>query len=212
MRGHFIVLEGVDGSGKTTQAGSLCSWLSEQGREVEHFREPGGTVLGEKLRDLLLAHPREPWDPHAEAMMFFTARSELLHTRVGPALRDGRDVVCERFTPSTLAYQGQRPEVAKFILQLDELVVTEAGQPDLVILLDLPPEVSLARATSHDQPDNFEARGLAFQQAVRKGYQRYAEERAERCVILDVQDQLPDQVATRIHELVSKRLLQAKNV
>lgn len=202
MRGRFLVLEGMDGTGKTTQSERLVQRLEAAGRRPLHLREPGGTPLGETLRELLLTGQRESWDPRTEALLFFSARSELLRRCVEPALAEGRVVVCERFTPSTLAYQGQDEDTAAFILALDRLVVPEPLQPDLVVILDLDARESLARAQRRGAPDGFEQRGLEFQERVRQGYRRYAQERADRTVLVDVDGLAPEQVA----EVLSTKL------
>jgi dTMP kinase len=189
MQARFLVMEGVDGSGKSTQAEGLLSWLRSLGRDPVHLREPGTTQMGERLRALLLDPDREPCSPRTEALLFFAARGELLRQEVAPALAAGRDVLCERFTPSTLAYQGQTAEDRAFILALDEIVVG-AHQPDLVLLLDLPANHSWARtqerAGSRDL-DAMEARGLAFLEQVRAGYLAYAAARPQQSVLLEVE-------------------------
>ncbi len=204
MTARFLVFEGVDGSGKTTQAKALVEWLQQQGRNPVHLREPGTTKLGERLRAILLEPDRESWHPQSEALLFFAARRELLHRQVAPALADGRDVICERFTPSSLAYQGQEPADAEFILDLDRLVVGEL-QPDRVIVLDLPVSESLQRMGLRQQQtgesaDGMEARGADFLRAVRQGYLRYAEARPEQTLLLDVNGLDPNQVQTRIRD------------
>ncbi len=186
MGGRFLVLEGMDGAGKSTQARRLVAWLEARGRRPLHLREPGATALGERLRALLLEPGREDWDPRSEALLFFAARNELLRSQVAPALAAGRDVVCERFTPSTLAYQAQAPGLEDFVLALDELVVPPELQPSLVLILDLDPAASLARAGRAGGADAFEGRGLAYQEAVRRGYLAYARRRPERTRVLAV--------------------------
>ncbi len=204
MRGRFLVLEGVDGSGKSTQAERLVRRLEAEGRRPLHLREPGGTPVGERLRAMLLDAERRRWDPRTEALLFFASRAEMLVRRVRPALREGRDVVCERFTPSTLAYQGQDPETEGFVLALDDLVVGRDGQPDLVIILDLDPEVSLERTRSRawygDTETSFERRDAAYYRRVRQGYLAYARARAERTFLLPVGGLDADQVEARIAE------------
>ncbi|MBL7007834.1 MAG: dTMP kinase [Planctomycetes bacterium] len=198
MRGSFVVFEGPDGCGKSTQALRLVRRLEAAGRRPLHLREPGTTPVGEALRELLLAPDRGAWDPRTEALMFFAARSELLRSEVAPALAAGRDVVCERFTPSTLAYQGQTEELERFVLELDQLVVAGELQPDRVLILDLDPRESLARAGERGAADGFEARGAGFQERVRRGYLRYAEARPERTAVVVVDGLDPDQVEARI--------------
>ena len=186
MRGRFVVLEGMDGTGKTTQALRLMDHWRATGRRPVHLREPGATRVGELLRSWLLDPERPPCDPRTEALLFFAARNELLRSEVAPALEDGRDVLCERFTASTLAYQAQDPEMVEFVLALDELVVPSGWQPDLVVIFDLDPEEAFHRAHGRDVPDAFEKRGVAFQEKVRAGYLRYAEARAKRTRVLAV--------------------------
>lgn len=198
MRGRFLVLEGPDGCGKSTQAGRLVARLAAAGRRPLHLREPGTTPVGERLRGLLLDPGRERWDPRTEALLFFAARSELLRAVVAPALAEGRDVVCERFTPSTLAYQGQTPELEAFVLALDALVVPPELQPDRVIVLDLAAREALGRAGDRSAADGFEARGTAFQERVRNGYRRYAEVRSDHTLLIPVAGLDPDQVEQRI--------------
>ena len=206
MAARFLVIEGVDGSGKTTQAEELLAWLRSLGRDPVHLREPGSTQVGERLRALLLDAERDAVAPETEALLFFAARRELLRQEVAPALAAGRDVLCERFTPSTLAYQGQDEAAAEFILALDELVVG-AQQPDAVIILDLPVETSWQRTQSRagqEALDGMEARGRAFLQKVREGYLQYAAARPERSLLLDVdgldRDTVQQQLRSRLQQ------------
>ena len=184
MRGRFWVFEGMDGSGKSTQAERLVAWLRGRGGDPLHVREPGTTALGERLRALLLDPERPQAGARAEALLFFAARVELLREQVAPALADGRDVVCDRFTPSTLAYQGQEAGESELILELDRLLVPEGLQPDAVFVLDLEPAEAYARVTA-GALDGFEQRGVDFQEQVRAGYLRYLEARPETAVRLD---------------------------
>ena len=205
MPSRFLVLEGVDGSGKSTQAKALVDWFSEMGRDPVHVREPGTTQLGERLRRILLQSGRENWHPCSEALLFFAARRELLHLEITPAMAAGRDVICERFTPSSLAYQGQLEENAEFILDLDQLVVGKEMQPDRVIILDMDPKDSLARADARADAkgsdlDGMEERGLGFLAAVRQGYLRYAIERPSQTCLLEVGGLNPEQVQALIQE------------
>ena len=204
-RGRFWVIEGMDGSGKSTQAARLAASQRKAGRNLLSLREPGATPLGESLRALLLhaegaAAAREP---RAEALLFFAARVELLACRVGPALAAGEDVLCERFSASTLAYQGQSEADAAFVLELDRLCVPPDLQPDRVLILDLPAAESFARrkeaaARAGLGLDAIEARGLAFQERVRAGYRLYAEAHPQRCSLLPVAGLDADAVAARI--------------
>lgn len=172
-RGRFLVLDGIDGCGKSTQAGRLARALAQRsGRMVQHLREPGSTELGEGLRELLLAREL-PLSARVETLLFAAARLQMLEQLVAPALARGEHVVCERFHASTFAYQavaGGLPE--------DEvlgLLQRWAGDPapDLVLWLDLPLELALERRGRAS--DRIERRDLEFQRAVARGYARYAE-------------------------------------
>jgi dTMP kinase len=202
-RGRLWVIEGVDGSGKSTQAARLIERLRAAGEDPLALREPGATPLGERVRALLLARDaaREGWSPRAEALLFFAARVELIARSIAPALARGRTVVCERFTPSTLAYQGQDEEDARFVLALDRLCVPGDCRPERIVLLDLPPEESwrrvLAGSGRGGGPDAIEARGLEFQRRVREGYLRYAREHPDCCARISAAGS-EDEVAARV--------------
>ncbi len=173
QRSVFVVLDGIDGCGKTTQARLLAVALSaRRGCEALHLREPGSTPLGERIRELLLSREIEI-APASETLLFAAARRALLDSRVAPALAQGRDVVCERFHASTFAYQSIAGGLDES--QVLDLLKTWAGkpQPDLTVILDLEPRVARARRTTPG--DRIEDRGLAFQESVARGYRRYAQ-------------------------------------
>lgn len=205
MAAGFWVLEGMDGSGKSTQAELLVQGLEEAGHAPLHLREPGSTGLGEGLRRMLLDADREHWDPRSEALLFFAARNELLRAEIAPALDAGRDVVCERFTPSTMAYQGQEDGLDAWILALDRLVVPPELQPHGVLVLDLDPATSFARTSVEQVPDGFEQRGVAFQERVRQGYLAYAAAQPERTALIQVQGRSIPEVAAEVRAAVEAR-------
>lgn len=204
MVAGFWVLEGMDGSGKSTQAELLVTELEKAGRRPLHLREPGSTGLGEGLRKMLLDRDRESWDPRSEALLFFAARNELLRSQVAPALADHRDVVCERFTPSTVAYQGQGG-LADWVLELDSLVVSPQLQPHGVLILDLEPAVSFARVGGDKGHDGFESRGLGFQKMVREGYLAYAAANPERTALIAAEGLSIEKIAEQIWQAVEDR-------
>lgn len=197
MTSAFWVLEGMDGCGKTTQAENLVAALEADGRQPLHLREPGSTGLGEGLRAMLLDADRDDWDPRSEALLFFAARNQLLRELVAPALAAGRDVVCERFTPSTLAYQGQTPKLRQWVLELDQLVVAEQ-RPHCVFILDLAAEESFSRVGGDVGHDSFESRGLTFQQKVREGYLSYAEAFPQASMVIAVAQRSIEDIAEEI--------------
>ena len=179
-RGRFIVLDGVDGCGKTTQAERLVARLAERGAAPLHVREPGSTPLGEALRGLLLSRELE-LDAETEVLLLAAARRALLTQRIGPALRSGQDVVCERFHPSTFAYQAEAGGLdgGRVLDLLEEWAGRPA--PDLVILIDTSPGAAAARRGAAG--DRIEDKGLEFQERVARGYRRYAERVAGTVVI-----------------------------
>lgn len=202
--GRFLILDGIDGCGKSTQAKRLFDALAEraagEGRPGPiHLREPGSTALGERLRELLLDGEAEI-GPESEALLFAAARRQLLRERVAPALSEGRDVVCERFHPATLAYQAHAGE-----LDFDEvlsLLTDWAGSPtpDLCVLLEMDPERAALRRG--DAEDRIEARGLEYQTLVAEGFRRCAE-RIDWVVSVDGEGAV-DEVAGRVWEEVER--------
>jgi dTMP kinase len=177
-RGRFIVIDGVDGCGKSTQARLLAEALGVPTRL--HLREPGSTGVGERLRELLLCRDYE-LGPAVETLLFAAARRQMLDELVAPALERGEDVVCERFNPSTYAYQAVAGNLEE--REVLDLLSTWANspRPDLVILLDL--EVEEAAARRGAATDRIEDKGLEFQRRVAEGYRRYAEHFSEAVLV-----------------------------
>lgn len=205
IAGKFIVFEGIDGSGKSTQMQLLRDWYEAAGRLVTIVREPGGTALSEKIRQLLLDHGSHDLYPRAEALLFSTARSQLVHEIIIPALERGEVVLCDRYADSTIAYQGYGRE-----LPLDEVIATlefatSKLQPDLKILLDMP--VSEAVPRMADSPaDRMESAGLAFQERVRKGYLQLAQAAPDIWLVLDA-TQPAEVIAEKIREFIERHLM-----
>ena len=167
----FVTFEGIDGSGKSTQADLLAEALRAEGRHVVATREPGGTELGERIRELLLGHEAEvsPW---AETTLFAAARAQLVEDVIHPALRDGADVVCDRYLDSSLAYQGlARGLGVERVLELN-LHATRGLLPDRTFLVVIDPEEALRRASG--DRDRIEGEGLDFQATVERAYEEIA--------------------------------------
>jgi dTMP kinase len=187
IRGWFITIEGPEGSGKTTQAEALADHLARQRLQVDVTREPGGTWLGERIRDILLARTGSsaPTDPLADALLFNAARRQLVTEVIRPSLASGRTVVCARFADSTLAYQGFGAGVALERLRAHETAATDGLEPDLTILLDVPVAEGLARKAP-DDVTRFEAEfDLAFHERVRDGFLALAATEPERFAVVD---------------------------
>lgn len=197
-RGTFITIEGPEGAGKTTQAERLRDRLAAEGREVVLTREPGGTPLGEAIRELLLQPARgRDHDPLADALLFNAARAQLVRTVIRPALERGATVVSTRFADSTLAYQGYGAGLPIDGLRAVEDLATGRLRPDRTILLDLPAEAGLARKHG-DELTRFETGfDLAFHTRVRDGFRALAAAEPERFVVVDAL-QSPDAVAAEI--------------
>ncbi|MGB7685197.1 MAG: dTMP kinase [Solirubrobacterales bacterium] len=193
----FVSLEGVDGSGKSTQARLLAEAL---GPETVAIREPGGTEAAERIRDLL-ADPDLALEPLAELMLFCAARADLTERVIRPALEQGRVVVTDRFSDSTVAYQGAARGlgVGEVISLCD--TATDGLWPDLTLLLRVDPEVGLGRAAGEDR---FEAEGLELQQAVATAYEEIAQIASDRVVVIDATGSV-DQVHERVMEAVRGR-------
>lgn len=182
-RGKFITLEGVDGAGKSTHLAWIAERLRAGGREVVVTREPGGTPLAEKLRERVLA---EAMDPVTETRLMFEARADHVAKVIAPALARGAWVVCDRFTDSTVAYQGAGKGVARKLI--DELArETHPGlQPDLTLVFDASYPVSSGRLAATGRPlDRFESEGQAFFDRVRDAYRRLAESEPQRVRLVD---------------------------
>lgn len=165
MRGLFVTFEGIDRSGKTTQAGLLCEALGDEALGV---REPGGTPAGERVRELL-KDPSVELSPEAEALLFAAARSELVAEVILPALSDGKVVVSDRFLDSSLAYQGGARGLGIEDVERVNHFATRGLKPDLTFLLDLPPDEAASRA---GEKDRFEEEGAGLQEAVGAAYER----------------------------------------
>lgn len=189
-RGKFITVEGIEGTGKSTNIGFLTSLIESNGFEVMRTREPGGTPMAEKVRQLLLDHDQEPVPEIAELLLFFAARSLHLRNAIVPALEDGKWVVCDRFTDASRAYQGSgRGLDAERIEQLADWV-QEGMEPDLTILLDAPAEIGMQRAAERGAGDRMDSQELSFYRRVRAGYLELAEQHPDRFAVVDASQSL----------------------
>jgi dTMP kinase len=202
-RGQLITIEGPEGSGKTTQAARIEAVLLERGIPVTLTREPGGTSLGERIRDLVLAPAASRIDPLADAFLFNAARRQLVVELIEPALAAGTTVVCARFADSTRAYQGYGDGLPLDDLERLEAVATGGLRPDLTILLDVPVEIGLARKAPDDQTRFETAYDLAFHRRVRDGFLAMAVAEPGRFVVIDATAPAAE-VAGRIERAVRR--------
>jgi dTMP kinase len=198
--GLFISFEGIDGAGKSTHIDGLAKAFKAQGRHVTLTREPGGTPLAEKLRDMVL---HDAMDPLTEALLIFAARRDHLQQVIEPALARGEVVLCDRFTDATFAYQGSGRDFDLAVLQQLEAWVqhTPDGlrQPDVTVWFELQPDIAAERLAGARVPDRFESQPVAFFQKVSQGYAKRAEADPQRFVRLDAA-QTRDAVWQQLHQ------------
>jgi len=210
----FITLEGIEGSGKTTQIGNIADYLRNNGYDCLITKEPGGTVIGRKIRAILLDPDHHLLDPMAELLLYAADRAQHVSRHIRPALAAGKVVICDRFYDSTIAYQGAARGIDSEIIQeLNRLVLSDI-KPDITFLLDLPPETGLSRAWSElrgggrDRGESrFERETLLFHQKVRQGYQRLAAAEPERIRVIDARlpaDQVARAIASELHKFLSR--------
>ncbi|PZW78177.1 thymidylate kinase [Pseudomonas sp. 2848] len=185
MSGLFITLEGPEGAGKSTNREYLAARLREQGVDVVMTREPGGTPLAERIRELLLAPSEERMAVDTELLLMFAARAQHLAEVICPALARGAVVLCDRFTDATYAYQGGGRGLSVERIAILESFVQGELRPDLTLVFDLPVEVGLARAAARGRLDRFEQEGQAFFKAVRQAYLQRAGQQPQRYRLLD---------------------------
>ncbi len=185
MSGLFITLEGPEGAGKSTNREYLAERLREQGIDVLLTREPGGTPLAERIRELLLTPSRETMAADTELLLVFAARAQHLAEVIRPALARGSVVLCDRFTDATYAYQGGGRGLSTARIEQLETFVQGSLRPDLTLVFDLPIEVGLARAAARGRLDRFEQEGRSFFDSVRKTYLERAALAPQRYRILD---------------------------
>jgi len=204
-RALFITFEGIDGSGKSTQASLLAEQLRRDGFDVVQTREPGGSPGAEEIRALVLQGDPDRWSAETEILLFTAARRDHLEKTIQPALDAGKIVVCDRFADSTRLYQGiSRGALRDVVDQLHALMI--GREPDLTFIIDMDPATGLARALSRQTAEErFEGFGEEMQAKMRAGFLQLATEFADRCVVVDG-DRDPGVVASEIAALALARL------
>ena len=205
-KGFFITFEGIDGSGKSTQIRNLAKFLEDSGFDIIITREPGGSVGGEEIRNLLLQGAVDRWSAETEILLFTAARRDHLERIILPALQGGKIVICDRFTDSTRMYQGMRgPKLRDLVDKLTKEVIN--CDPDLTIIIDIDPEISLERAKSRNTAEErFEDFGVDLQKKMRRGFLDLSREFSSRMEVVNGQQSV-DELAKEIFSLVKARLL-----
>ena len=207
-QGMFITFEGIEGSGKSTQAGLLKSFLEEQGFRVLATREPGGSPIGEQIRRILLDPGNHGMVPLAELLLYEASRCQHVEAVIKPALAEGKAVICDRFFDASTAYQGYgRGLGAKMVGELN-LVATGGRKPDLTIVLDLPVDIGLRRLGKN--LDRIEREAVEFHERVRQGYLRIAGDEPGRVKVVDAARTIDDTFA-EVRDFVD-RLISPKKV
>lgn len=203
--GLFITFEGIDGSGKSTQARLLHQALSEAGRDVILTREPGGSPGAEEIRSLVLEGDPDRWSAETEILLFTAARRDHLERVINPALNKGQIVICDRFADSTRMYQGlSRGDLRGLVDELHTLMI--GREPDLTILIDMDPSLGLNRALSRQgTEERFEDFGADLQERMRAGFLALADEFADRFQVIDGARDI-EMVANDVHAVVEARL------
>ncbi|MDX1253032.1 MAG: dTMP kinase [Gammaproteobacteria bacterium] len=208
MQGRFIVIEGIEGVGKSTNLEFIRQELEAEGKRVVVTREPGGTPLGEEIRSLVLSHREDGMASDTELLLMFAARAEHLAKVIVPALAAGRWVLSDRFTDATYAYQGGGRGIPRQRIAEMEAWVQGRLRPDLTLLLDVPVAVGLQRAGRRSAPDRFEAEQTAFFERVRRTYLDLARLHPQRYRVIDASQPLED-VQQSIKEVLTVFLASA---
>jgi len=205
MRGKFITMEGGEGAGKSTMMGRVTDWLENAGHRVIRTREPGGTDLAEKLREILLDRNNISLSGRAELLLMFAARAQHLEELIRPALVRGDWVLCDRFTDASWAYQGGGRGLPRDEIESLETLVHGDLQPDLTLLLDLPVELGMKRAARRSQADRFEQESTLFFERVRNAYLERAEAAPERFAVIDAASNM-EEVWSQIESVLHQRM------
>lgn len=184
MRGKFIVIDGPDGCGKTTQVRLLVNYLSQRGRKVVHLREPGGTAIGEKIRRILLDLDNRQMHLQTELFLYMASRAQLVHEVIRPTLAQGKMVVCDRFLSASVAYQGWAGGLGGAAVESIGKIATDNIKPDLSLVLDIRPVDGLRRRTRRGRLDRIETRQLIFHNKVRRAFRALAKRNPKRFRII----------------------------
>jgi dTMP kinase len=211
MKGTFITFEGIEGSGKSTQIAMLANYLTARGVRHVLTREPGGTLIGDQVRKILLDPANRSLDPAAELLLYAASRAQHLREIIMPALADGTNVLCDRFSDATLAYQGYGRGLDIDMIRALDRIVTSGMRPDLTVLFDIEAVSGIARARGRNHSRGLEAEArfeneeLAFHERVRQGYLTLVAQEPERIRVVDASSS-PEVVQAKVRKLVDERL------
>jgi dTMP kinase len=203
--GRFITLEGGEGAGKSSQIQVVKDYLEARGIDVIVTREPGGTPVGQEIRNLLVSGDKDKWSPLSETLLILADRAAHLERVIRPALADGKYVVCDRFFDSTRAYQGIAGGLGLEVIHNLQQPVLATTLPDVTLLLDIDPEKGLSRAQERGGDLRFESKTLAYHQTLRQAFLDFAKQEPERMVVIDA-DRDIEAVSTDIITVLGERL------
>ena len=203
MTGCFISLDGVDGSGKSTQVRLLCQWLESMGKEVVSLRDPGGTELGEALRGILLHRKEIPLAMTSEMLLYMASRAQMVHEVILPALQRGTHVISDRYLLANVVYQGHAGGLSSDAIWTVGAIATAGLMPNLTVVLDLDPKLAYGRMQG--ELDRLESRGLAYMERVRAGFLNECNRLGEKAMVID-----SGQPIELIHEQIVEAILSMK--
>ena len=205
MRGLFITIEGPDGSGKSTQIENIKKFFEDKNIEIVFTREPGGTAIGERIREIILDNSFKEMDPMTEAMLYAASRAQHVAQKIRPALEAGKVVVCDRFVDSSLAYQGYGRELGEAVEIINSYAVKEC-MPDVTFLMKLDPDVGKHRIQENrGSQDRLEHEKLAFHRKVYEGYLELEKKYPERIIGIDASlgiDEIRDVIYSKLEEII----------
>ena len=199
MRGKFITIEGTDGAGKSTQIGLLVDYLNKKGFEVVVTREPGGTQISEKIRQIILDTENSEMSDITEALLYAASRAQHVSQKIKPAVEAGKVVICDRFVDSSLAYQSYARGLAMSLIEDVNCYAVDGMTPDATLFFDLKPEIGIARKKNVQSLDRIEKEALDFHYKVYNGYQQLLQRYPERIKRIDAQREV-DQVHAQVIE------------
>tara|TARA_B100001013_G_scaffold137600_1_gene80982 strand:- start:190 stop:831 length:642 start_codon:yes stop_codon:yes gene_type:complete len=203
IAGKLITFEGIDGSGKSTQIQLLEAEFEKLGISYKTFREPGGTKLSEKIRTILLDKENIELYSNAESLLFAAARAQLTAEQIKPAITKGEFVICDRFTDSTIAYQGYGRGLNINNLELINTIATDGLIPDITFILDIDPQKATERLKTVN-PDRMEVAGIDFFKKIRQGYCQIREQNQSRCIVINGEKPQKD-ISKEIHHIIMER-------
>lgn len=202
-RGIFITFEGIEGAGKTTQVRLLAEKFKKEGLKVIQTFEPGDTQVGGKIREILL-NPSLSINPHCELLLYFADRIQHIEEKIKPALEAGIIVLCDRFTDSTIAYQGYGRQISIELIKKLNTLILKDFTPDLTIILDLPAHIGLNRNKKINKRDRFEIEDIDFHNRVREGYLDICKNEPERFIVIDA-TKAAEEVSDEIYKKVKTK-------